>query len=205
MGAELFLAAAFVGPVIPDNFSALLLRSFPSKYVISERSAGAILTLDIDPKGHVVNCKFVTGVGNRGFLRDFCSIFKRFRFVPAIDTDGAKAYGRLTTSVTFHIPGTSEGDEVQRWKLTTKVKPTQGIELTVNNPSDSLRSSPTFEVLGTITTSGKMTQCNAPEDIAIEVAKPACDFAKNQAWDIMVDSKGESVPHVSAIFISFQF
>jgi hypothetical protein len=114
--AGLLMAATLLNTPTLDVKAEPRAGDYPIGMLQANKSAYGDVDLIISPKGDVESCILISSVGDTKFAGEFCQMFSKFRWHPALDTDGSPIYAELRISRKFFIPGTPQGQEVQKSK-----------------------------------------------------------------------------------------
>ena len=86
---------------------------YPQWALLAEQSAFAYFELFVAPDGEVLRCDMLAFVGNERLAKSFCRVSTQRKPIPATDSDGKPAYGKLRLEMKMLLPGTKMGDEVE--------------------------------------------------------------------------------------------
>lgn len=184
-------------PVPGKNVSKALLREYPTSAVARNKSAAALVEFWVDPKGKVYQCKTLTFLGDEKLASEACRILLKSSVRPARDVDDMAAYGRVRTVVSFFIPSTKQGREVEN------AVGGPDLVLSVNRLPAGSEGELSTELVALVDTEGRIVQCEFSEKAPADYARAACDSLSANQLPKGLDKQGSPVPYVTSLNVRF--
>jgi hypothetical protein len=203
MSVALLIVAASAGQAVVEytapreesDARSELLRLYPSRALRDGKSAAALMDLDIDPEGRVIECRTVAIYGDKSLGESICGLRTKVRLTAAT-IDGSPAYGSLRTFARFVRPGHKGAREVEA------MRPVADVEFTVKTlpgGQESLRLG--LKLL--IAPDGAVADCKASDDQHPTFVRAACSQIAKVKFNALNDAAGQPVQHVRGFTVEF--
>lgn len=165
--------------------------------VQSEKSAGAIVSLWMDPSGRIYECETLKRIGDERLANEICGLVLRKRVRPAMDRNGEVISGNVVTLIKLTIPGTPIGDKIG------PMVQSPDLTLELNRLPDELVSPYKLSLAVEVDTDGGIVACNGDEKSDKTLANLACGRLAGETFDKAADKKGNPIGYVRALKVTF--
>ena len=171
-------------------------QDYPKSAMRAGKSGATKIELVISPEGKVISCTVVINHGDEVFGKTFCAILSRKKLHPAMNAEGRPAYGMRTDAMTFFLPGTAAGKQVESFIFPPDV------ELTVAELPTGV--APDISVIVAVNEAGQGTACQvADADTSQNLGKAACSYLKGATLKVAKDGEGKAVNYVQKLKVRF--
>jgi hypothetical protein len=197
----LAVAGTFAGPV-PVQGKTVNAGDFPLDMQRANRSVFAELEIIISPEGKTESCDVLSYTGDKAFAGRVCKLVtNKGVWVASSDVEGQPVYGRVRTSMTFVIPSSRMGKQVQQAKLAP--------DLDIPLPEDWHGSDEINVPLAVfVNENGKAESCKLqpatpPQEEAQDLAAMACQGIEQKSFGPISTKNGPIQRYVTTQLVTF--
>lgn len=191
------LAALVTAPILDQTFSSAIQQEYPLWAVRDEKSAGAIISIWVDPTGRIYDCKVLSVMGDKRLAAEVCGLSLRWKVPPAIDRHGKPIFGNVVTLIRVAIPDTPMGDRIRL------LKQASDLELDLNKLPDKLESPYKLGLALEIDPDGRIVTCNGDKNANEMLAHVACERVASELFEKAFDKERKPISYVRPLKVTF--
>ena len=195
------LATALSAPRLTPQFDDRLNERYPQWALHTNRSAGALVELVVDPDGRVQSCTLLDTIGSARLAQEMCEETEKMRLLGAQDTEGRPAYGVVHTLLKFTV----DGDEL---KMVDSAGEPADLELTAEALPQGYERGFVVEVDLLVDAEGSVRHCDeafgGPPARFAAYTELACGKARELAMKPLAVAGGPAGPYVTRLRARFQ-